>query len=286
MRRFLVLVSSFILSIFLWTLLVFYRESYVWNRISDQPAKMIILGDSHAEPIDMPKAITMAHGGDPFLMPLLHLKRYLSEVKTSNLSAVVLTVGPHNFSVMPESRLTENAENWLSSNGQRIANSLSIQDYFEPPTSAITARDYLKYEFLLLNKGIQHTPVNWNDKPNLDSGFASMVSSRQRLQGKNWFVAEGVQNQLLLELISVCELHHFELVLLGTPLHQNYLNLVESEGWASYREHLHFIDSMHTSVTYLAFETLNWPDSLFKDASHVNSRGGRILGRMLEDLQK
>ncbi len=75
-------------------------------------------------------------------------------------------------------------------------------------------------------------------------------------------------------------------VLLGTPLHQNYLNLVEAEGWASYRDRLHFIDSMHTNVTYLAFETLNWPDSLFKDASHVNSRGGTTLGRMLENLQK
>ena len=196
-----------------------------------------------------------------------------------------MTVGPHNFSVLPESRLTD-AENWLSSNGQRIANSLALNDYFEPPTSTITARDYLKFEFLLLNKGIQHTLVDWNDKPNLDSEIASMQSSRQRLQDKDWFVTEGAQNQVLLELISVCDLHHLELVLLGTPLHQNYLNLVEAEGWASYRDRLHYLDSIHTNVTYLAFEELNWPDSLFKDVSHVNSKGGRTLGKMLEDLQK
>lgn len=217
MQKFFVLISSFILPIFLWTLLVFYRESYVWNRISDEPTKVLILGDSHAEPIDMPKAITMAHSGDPFLMPLLHLKRYLSVAKTSDLTAVVLTVGPHNFSVLPENRLTEDAENWLSSNGQRIANSLSLNDYFEPPTSTITARDYLKFEFLLLNKTINSKPINWRDEPDLGAEIASMQSSRQRLQDKDWFVTEGSQNQVLLELISVCDLNHLTLVLLGTP---------------------------------------------------------------------
>ena len=107
MRKFLLLVFSFFIPIILWLALVTLRENYVWSNLFENQEKVVILGDSHAEPLDIPESLNLANGGDPLLMPLLHLRRLTQERSSLELSFVILTVGPQNFSSLPEDRLNQ-----------------------------------------------------------------------------------------------------------------------------------------------------------------------------------
>jgi len=154
MRKFLSLVFSFFIPISLWLALCTLRENYVWSNLFEKREDVVILGDSHAQPLDIPGSLNLAKGGDPLLMPLLHLRRLTQERSSSDLSFVVLTKGPQNFSSLPEDRLNqkEGHEDWFKGNCHRIANALRMEEYFQSPLAPLHVNGVWKQEFSILNK--------------------------------------------------------------------------------------------------------------------------------------
>ncbi len=285
MREFLLLILSLFIPVVLWVMLVSQYEAYVWNHLLNEEHKTLVLGDSHAKRIEVEQGLTLAKDGDPYLLPLLNLRRVLATDQSPLLSNVVVTVGPHNFGALPENRLNQSQgfESWWSSNGQRIANALKFRDYVaqsEPPVDFLSC---LKFEWLVLNKGVHKKPAEWNGERAIDRMTARRRVQNHEIQQENWFMNDGWQCQFLSAIVEECGRHDQQLLLLGTPLHPNYHNQVGKNGWRVYKEHLQSLDSLNSHVTYLSFEKSEWPDSLFMDADHVNDAGGRALGRMIQE---
>lgn len=286
MRKFLSLVFSFFIPISLWLALCTLRENYVWSNYFETQEKVVILGDSHAQPLDIPGSLNLTKGGDPLLMPLLHLRRLTKERSSSDLSFVVLTVGPQNFSSLPEDRLNqkEGHEDWLKGNRQRIANALRIEEYFQALPVSLPANGVWKQEFSIFNKVLNKQPARWSDPPQLTNSNAVQRSERHRVHLDNWFVQGEHQHQFLDQIIQYCSKYELELMLVGTPLHRSYRERISKDGYQDYSAHLRQCDSLHSHVSYLAYEEVDWPDSLFKDSDHLNSLGGRKLGGILHQL--
>ena len=286
MRKFLLLVFSFFIPIILWLALVTLRENYVWSNLFENQEKVVILGDSHAEPLDIPESLNLANGGDPLLMPLLHLRRLTQERSSLELSFVILTVGPQNFSSLPEDRLNqkEGYEDWFEGNRQRIANALRFQEYFQTPLAPLHCNGVWKQEFSILNKTLNKQPKGWRNPPHLTNSNAVKRAERHRVHQDNWFVQGGHQYQFLDRIIQHCRKYELELMLVGTPLHRSYLEQISQSGWENYSAYLRQCESLHPHVQYLAYEEVDWPDSLFRDADHLNSLGGRKLGSILHEL--
>jgi hypothetical protein len=286
MRKFILLVFSFFIPIILWFALCTLRENYVWSNLFENREKVVILGDSHAEPLDISGSLNLANGGDPLLMPLLHLRRLTHKKSCSEISIVVLTVGPHNFSSQPEDKLNqkEGHEDWFKGNRQRIANALRIQEYFQDPLAPVHFNGVWKQEFSLLNKGLKKQPARRSDPPQLTNSNAVKRTERHRVQVDNWFVHGEHQHKFLDQIIQHCSKHELKLMLVGTPLHRGYRERIGESGWKNYSTYLMQCDSLHRHVQYLAYEEVDWPDSLFRDSDHLNSLGGRKLGGILHEL--
>jgi len=293
MRKFLLLVFSFFIPISLWLALCTLRENYVWSNYFETQEKVVILGDSHAQPLDIPGSLNLAKGGDPLLMPLLHLRRLTKESSSSDLSFVVLTMGPQNFSSLPEDRLNqtedrlnqkEGHEDWFKGNRQRIANALRMEEYFQSPLAPLHVNGVWKQEFSILNKALNKQPAQWSDPPQLTTSNAVKRAERHRVHLDNWFVHGEHQHEFLNQIIQHCSRHELELMLVGTPLHREYRAQIPKDGWQDYSAYLRKCDSLHSHVQYLAYEEVDWPDSLFRDSDHLNSLGGRKLGGILHEL--
>ena len=286
MRKFLSLVFSFFIPISLWLALCTLRENYVWSNYFETQEKVVILGDSHAQPLDIPGSLNLAKGGDPLLMPLLHLRRLTKESNSSDLSFVVLTVGPQNFSSLPEDRLNqkEGSEDWFNGNCQRIANALRMEEYFQAPLAPLPVNGIWKQEFSILNKALHKQPARWSDPPQLTTSNAVKRAESHRVRLDNWFVHGEHQHQFLDQIIQHCSKHKLELMLVGTPLHHEYRARISKDGWQDYSTYLRKCDSLQRHVTYVAYEEVDWPDSLFRDSDHLNSLGGQKLGDILHEL--
>lgn len=254
------------------------RERYIWETIFDGNEYALCVGDSHAQPIKLNSGPTIARGGDPFLISVLTVKR-LMQYRKHNIRDVYLTVGPQSFSSLPESRISEDFEDWFSANGRRIANRLSLSDYLNLSKFDVPVLQHFRYELSLTNKGVTEQAAIWNGAFRQN---ADIRAKNHRVANSKWFEEIGFQKKHLEQLIELCEDRNVNLFLVGTPLHSSYRSRVEKTSWKKYKSFLHSLDVRHSNVHYLSYEEELLPDSLFRDSDHLNSLGGEFLGKRLE----
>lgn len=278
MRRFLILILWFLTIPCLLLLVSEIRERYVWYNVITGEDAAVCVGDSHAQPIKLDSGPTIAHGGDPFFIPYLTVKRLL-ELHHNNIRDVFLTVGPQSFSALPESRLREDSENWLSANGRRIACRLSIVDYFIISKFSLPILQNFGYEFSITDKAIASKPAVW-EEPYRRNAEESI--KRHQIAHSGWFQDSGLQAKHLNRLIELCAERQVHLYLVGTPLHESYRMLIKKASWEKYKSFLDSIETNHPHIRYLSYEEEDWPDSLFRDSDHLNSIGGALLGKRIE----
>lgn len=254
------------------------RERYAWFAIFHSDDTSICVGDSHAHTIKLDSGPTIAKGGDPFLISYLTVRRVL-ELHNLNIHDVFLTIGPQSFSALPESRLSEDSENWLSANGRRISSRLSVVDYIKMGKLSIPTLQHFKYEFSITDKAIPSQPVV---RKGLFQPNAEERATRHRVTSSNWFKDQSLQKKHLEGLIKLCEEKNVKLYLVGTPLHRSYRSQIEKSSLKKYKSFLDSIETKHSHVHYVSYESEDWPDSLFHDSDHINSIGGELLGKQLE----
>ena len=277
------LIASLSLPLVFLAVIVWSREESVWMNLVPSNKTTLVLGDSHAEPLELPQGITIASSGDPFFMPFFHLQRIMMNSRgDGHLNRVVLTVGPHNFSRQPEARFSDKHSKWHSGNQRRIANAFTLSDHFHYWNLPHLKLECLKQELYIFDKAIHDKPTKWNEKPVLNPNKGLNRIHRHRLHEPDWFVHKGIQMEYLMKMIDACKIHQLNLVLAETPIHETYKRHIAPSGWTTYRRTLDSIAKVHEHVSFINFEQHHWPDSLFKDADHLNSTGGRILGKELE----
>jgi hypothetical protein len=254
------------------------RERYVWHNLINGKDVAVCVGDSHALPIKLDSGPTIAEGGDPILISYLTVKR-LIQFHFRNIREVFLTVGPQSFSSLPESRVSEDFEDWFSGSGRRISSRLSPVDYLNASQFSVPVLEHFGYEFSITDKAVASKPVVWEGPyhPNAEERI-----KRHRVDNSGWFQDTGLQVKHLERLIDICAERQVKLYLVGTPLHESYRTLLEKSSWEKYKSFLDSIETNHSHVQYLSFEEEDWPDSLFRDSDHLNSMGGALLGKRLE----
>ncbi|MDZ7847227.1 MAG: hypothetical protein U5L96_10880 [Owenweeksia sp.] len=81
--------------------------------------------------------------------------------------------------------------------------------------------------------------------------------------------------QYLDSIISILKNKHIKPVLLASPLHQNYRDNIPSHILSEYSEIRTRYKNTGTSVIDLS--VVNYPDSLYFDADHLNKEGAAIF---------
>ena len=110
-----------------------------------------------------------------------------------------------------------------------------------------------------------------NSSTELDSNYLSKVINRHFFIGDEEETISNVSIESLLNLIDLCIKKDVKPVLLGTPLHEEYRNLIPSKFKRSF-------DSLKTEfdsrgIIVIDKTNSNYPDSLFKDYDHLNTEG-------------
>ena len=283
MKRFYQLITSLLIPVIVLGSFTQLRENFEWAKVLKERPEVVIMGDSHAEPLCFENGVTLANGGDPFLMPLLHLRRLQKASNLEEVKTFILTVGPHNFAPLQEDRLLNNFDNWVDSNSGRIANALVWSDYGNIEYSYLPLLQICKQELLLFNKRVNTSVANWNDSPQLDSIRTANRLNRHRILDKNWFQAEGIQRENFEKIIEFTREKNAQLVVVGTPLHLDYRRQVEQFGMIQYYNFLDSVASANKHLSYCSFESTPWPDSFFKDCDHINHKGSIRLMEMLSN---
>jgi len=283
MARFLTIISGILVAVICFGATLAALEEASWEDTVTPSVKRLILGDSHAQPLFFSDGITIAKGGDPFVVSYLMLRRILKTQYSEQIRHILLTVGPQNFSSTRDDFLISNYENWFSGNKNRIAHILKWSDYLNISTPKIPLRSCFVHEFNAFNRTLDFSPAQWDEEPRLDSAYTALRLSRHRVTEPGWFQNQSLQVEYLNRLILLTDEYNCSLVLLGVPLHETYLANTEPTGLKKYYDFLDSIAQSHHHVEYWKYEASALPDSMFKDCDHLNSNGAKHFLKRIDN---
>ena len=236
----------------------------------------LIIGDSHAQALSFSSFSNLGSGGEPFFLSACKARRFTEHIsKTPEI--LILTVGPQNFSRLPESRINNDFENWRTDKSHFMSSLISIEH----------AAFYLPSEcwipFLIKSiaapKAIQlsHSTKSENDW----TDNAQSRTKRHQVQKKDWFLSESHQTSSLNDLQQVCKEWGAKLILLETPRHSSYDELIETSSLAEYHNYLDEFALKHENTLLLRDTLFRTTIEWFRDSDHVNSRGSREVESLI-----
>ncbi len=110
-------------------------------------------------------------------------------------------------------------------------------------------------------------------------GNAEERIARVGMHEQGWFFEHWATTGAVEALVAEAEAGAFELHLVGTPLHADYLGHMAPDGLAQYGTWLRSLES--EQVTYHAHERVAFPDSMFRDLDHLNQNGIEAFTKLL-----
>ena len=229
----------------------------------------LIIGDSHAEALSFSFFSNLGSGGEPYFLSVCKARRF-SEHVTQPPDAIILAVGPQNFSSLSESRINSDFENWRTSNSHMIASLLQLEEFlfFLPKETWVPflIKNITRPEAIQLSHSYVRPDADWKDN-------AETRATRHRVTKKGWFLQQS-HNTAAIELLQkLCDEWNTQLILLETPRHNSYDALVEATSLALYREYLNQITSSHERTILLRDTLFSPEDNWFRDSDHLNTVG-------------
>lgn len=245
----------------------------IMDTVNDPDPKLgasinILMGDSHAGPLNFPSFANLSMAGDPFFVQWCKAHRWM-DVSGQAPECMILTVGPHNFSELPESRIRYNRDNWRSSNAERLAALAKLEDYplrmppFVWPDALI--KELVWPELETLHNAFNETKQYVNT--------AAPRTKQQLVVEPGWYLEDGYAQWTLGQMAEACQAWGAQLILLETPRHGDYDELVGAEGMKRYRDDLAKFADMHERVYFVPSTSFDWETAWFKDSDHLNSYG-------------
>ena len=239
----------------------------------------VIVGDSHGQRIELPGALNYSKASDPFFMSFAACRMLTSRL--CDPPNVILSVGPHNFSqALYDSLLHQTS--WKASNAERIAHLLDYSDWtFADLPEVIHGSFVLNPQVLVHHEAISTLPrMTTTD---LSDSTTNAAIKRHQVHEDDWFTSKSENYAMLDEFVNQLARNDMQLVIVGTPLHQDYRDNIESAGFHEYNAYLKTLANQE-HVRYLSFEQFELPDNCFGDADHLNLLGARWLTDTLSSV--
>jgi len=268
--------TRFLVKLFVWAIglvaLAWALEVTEARRSEAPHPTNLLLGDSHAGPVDLRTFANLSHAADPLFVQTLKALRFV-DMSARRPNFVVLTVGPHNFSSLSELRIQKDHENWRSSNAERLAALTDIGEYPSYLPHAIWMDSFIKefslpeHELLYIQNKYRKTYTN-NSKVRIE---------RQLVGFANWFLDDSEALNSIGKLVDLTQDWEAQLILLETPRHDDYDALVEPAGLLAYRKTLTGIANGHDHVTFVPSTLFAADTEWFSDSDHLNSFGAECM---------
>jgi hypothetical protein len=312
MKRFLNTVLAFLLVLTMVLLVsaLFYGH-YKKQYLQDKNLNLglnnntLIVGDSHAETsFDdniIPNSRNIAFHAEHYLFTYFKLKYIIKA--NPQIENVILSYGPHNLSQGADVTLFSLGRNSRSfARYFMLLDQEGVDDTYSPTQNwrinylkwKLNIPFQLKLEGKLLYKTVLNKHLGLNDFPFIGKFYASSkhvfndvaepINGHYFKNGKI-LQASNLSLKYLYKIIALCEANNIKLILINTPLHQEYRNRIPEYFIKLYTKTTSEITSKHPSVQILDYSELTIPDNAFGDYHHVNSIGAKLVSeRLLSDL--
>ncbi len=313
MKRFLNTVLAFLLVltiVLLVSALLYkhYKGQYLQdkNLMLGDNVKTLIVGDSHAETsFDdkiIPNSRNIAFHAEHYLFTYFKLKRIIEA--NPQIENVILSYGPHNLSQGADVTLFSLGRNSRSfARYFMLLDKEGVDDTYSPTQNwrvnylkwKLNIPFQLKLESKLLYKTALNRSVNLNDFPFIGKFYASSKHvfndvtepiNGHYFENGNLLQKSNLALKYLFKIIELCEANKIKLVLINTPLHQDYRNKIPEYFTRLYANTTTEITSKHPSIQIFDYSELILPDSAFGDYHHVNSKGAKLVSqKIIYDLE-
>jgi hypothetical protein len=285
-----------------------YKEKYLANANLKFGAdvKTLILGDSHAETsFDdniIPNSRNIAFHAEHYLFTYFKLKRIIEA--NPKIENVILSYGPHNLSQGADVTLFSLGRNSRSfARYFMLLDKEGVDDTYSPTQNwrinylkwKLNIPFQLKLEGKLLYKTILNKPVGINDFPFIGKFYASnnhvFIDVNEPINGHYYNKGKLLKEselavKYLFKIIDYCKENNIKLMLVNTPLHQQYRELIPDYFNNVYQKTSSKIETDYQFVKLVDYSKLPISDSAFGDYHHVNSKGAAVVSnRIIDNLE-
>ena len=313
MKRFLNTVLAFLLIltiVLLVSALLYghYKTQYLQDenlKLGDS-IKTLIIGDSHAETAFddkvIPNSQNIAFHAEHYLFTYFKLKRLVEA--NPQIENVILSYAPHNLSQGADVTLFSLGRNSRSfARYFMLLDKEGVDDTYSPTQNwrinylkwKLNIPFQLKLEAKLLYKTALDKPIKLNDFPFIGKFYASSkhvfndvaepINGHYFKKG-NLLQKSNLALKYLYKAIELCEANKIKLILINTPLHQEYRNFIPEYFTQLYTNTTSEITLKHPSIQILDYSELTLPDNVFGDYHHVNSKGAKLVSeKLIDDLE-
>ncbi|MGK0448647.1 MAG: hypothetical protein ACJA2M_002447 [Polaribacter sp.] len=260
----------------------------------DSDKAILVFGDSHAECNFYDVDNEIQNFGVRSEAPNFTLLKAKHLLQSNNGKHVIITLSPHNISTWREKRYYErdSSAGMISKYWSLIDHKYLLDNYSDLPlkTSAllhlkkITGAPNIESSFLIKDnfKG-----GFYRDKDTTVLSLKSVKKSFQRhfdddhFKDINYDSSSKKFKKYYKELISFVASTDAKVVVIGTPIHSSYLDMLSQEQYANYKSFLLKIKEEYPNTQILDYTELDLPDHYFLDSDHLNFRGAKYFTQLL-----
>lgn len=242
-----------------------------------KPAKVLILGDSHfrraMNPAYFQSAINVSQQGEPYVASLWKLKKLQPIVQPDT---VFIAFSPYNIAAFNDLKFVNPM--WATMMFERYH---SILDFKDLEKVDVNLKTY--YRVLLNEMGLlpNKNPINYigefikeDDGINRTHNFKGVIDRHFYQEEKELGISE-TSVAYLDSLIQFCKRRNIEPILIGTPVHQRYYNLIPKMVQKRFLIEKKRLEN--SGVTVIDKTADFYPDSCYLDADHLNSKGMKVF---------
>lgn len=251
------------------------------------PAKVLILGDSHfrraINPARFQSAINVSQQGEPYVASFWKLKKMQPIVEPDT---VLLAFSPYNIGMFNDLKFGNPM--WAKMLFERY---YPILDFESLENIDVNFKTY--YRVLLNEMGLypNQNQINYiGEFVNEDDGISRVhnyqgVIDRHFYDNKQELGISEISISYLDSLIQFCKKREITPILVGTPVHQDYFNLIPISVKKRFELEKNRLETH--GVTVIDKTNNFYPDSCYLDADHLNSRGMQVfMEELMLILQK
>lgn len=261
---------------------------------------VLIFGDSHAQTSFNPALLkgceNYSSSSENLFYSFFKIKYILDHYKNKeNINTILLSISYYSLLKNAEDKMYAGEEvevnydryfNLLDDEGKMtlLSNSDKLNFY------------YLKYQLgfpidfdrtvkvMNLSKSTPYYVDGFIKKDNSNLGIQNFKRARARhyydKQGEVSAFSETLKNYLN-KIVLLCNQKKIALILVNTPLHPYYKNLVPSGIFAQFNNSINTITSRNTNVTYWNYSSLNIPTEAYGDCDHLNYKGAQLFSKII-----
>ncbi len=279
------------ISIFLAALVLYFCFSIAYNLYVSGTVipdigerRVLIAGDSHPQmsidPGLFSSAVNISQSAEPYVLTYWKLKKVF---ETHLPDTLVLGFAPHNLSAFNDYKFSK-----PSAAPEMFRRSYPIEDF-----AAIEDKieiDYFQY-FSTIAKQLGPYPktnhVNYigrfvNNENSFTNDWKKATQRHYYKEGAEVGVSE-VAIQYLDSILVLCADKGVIPVLVGCPVHKDYYENIPSTNLATFNT---VMDKYEGEVMILDRSRALYPDSLFYNSDHLNSKGARLFtNRLIQELK-